>query len=106
MYLVSKTSKACAAPCKNRYDYRDGPPFSVIELTKNHTFNNNELVWDTRFLANDYSAILNILYPKSGMAYGYLEAEARKEKIFRDEVIVFIRDMWYLCVRKDEVLEK
>lgn len=103
-FLVSKTSKACAANTVHPPPY----DFEEITLTKDHFFPISTKVGESLFSIDVYVNILRILFPKifpkSICAADFLP-EYITETI-RQDVSIFYVDGWYLCVRNDEVLQK
>lgn len=96
-FLVSKSVRA-AARRKHSPD-----PFIEIELTTDHVFNESEIIRVPSGSDADLDKVISILCPKE---YKILDHEDDALWVFRREVSVFLRDDWYLCVRKDEVLIK
>lgn len=108
MYSVSKTSKACARP-GGIYDYIGAKPivqnFELIELTKNHQFENEDLWSNVGFGVHEKCLVMKLLFPKEYRVIACGTSE-ELEIFFRRSVAVFNRDGWILCVPKDEVFEK
>ena len=105
MYLVSKTSKACARPA--RPTATGAKPsvqnFELIELTKNHQFEDEYRWFTVRFSELEMDLVMKLLFPKE---WREIDHEDDLETFFRHSVAVFNSDGWFLCVPKDEVLEK
>ena len=92
-YIVPQTAKACAAQIK-------ALRFAAITLTKSHEFENqSNMKW--MFPSVLKKNILQFFYVAIPPG-----SDDLIDDIFECKIAVFNRDGWYLCVRKDEVLEK
>lgn len=96
-FLVSKTSHAAARRASS------ADPFTEIELTTDHVFNESEIIRTPGAEHVVLDKVISILFPRE---HKTLDHEDDLLMFFRREVSVFLRDDWYLCVRKDEVLIK
>lgn len=96
-YLVSKTA---AAACRRA---SSADPFTEIKLTTDHVFNESEIIRVPSAAEGVLDKVISILCPKE---YKTLDHEDDMLWFFRANVLVFVRDDWYLCVRKDEVFLK
>ena len=100
-YIVPQTARACAAQAvvSAAIDIK-AMRFAAITLTKSHEFENqSNMKWMFPWVLK--RNILQFFYVAIPSGSSDLI-----DDIFECKIAVFNRDGWYLCVRKDEVLEK